>query len=269
MSGGQAHLPITLHPAPRKVAMIGLATGITAGAALLHDQVESLTAIELSQLVTEACKKHFGPFNGGIFTDPRAQVVVEDGRTYIASCVDRFDVIVGDLFLPWRPGVGRLYSLEHFQAVRRALRSGGLFCQMLPMYQFNRDQQETVLATLLQVFPEAHLFRLSFNSRMPVLAMVVFREGDLDWSGLKARCDQIRTADKISDIVIRHHEAIAMLRNYYSAGAYGSPAEMLVEKADLLTLTVPEMTVLLGGMRALTQMPGAPVTACSQTGPVP
>ena len=40
-------------------------------------------------------------------------------------------------------------------------------------------------------------------------------------------------------------------RNYYSAGAYGSPAEMLVEKADLLTLTVPEMTVLLGGMRAL------------------
>jgi catalase-peroxidase len=40
-------------------------------------------------------------------------------------------------------------------------------------------------------------------------------------------------------------------RNYYSSRAYGSPTEMLVEKADLLTLTVPEMTVLLGGMRAL------------------
>ena len=40
-------------------------------------------------------------------------------------------------------------------------------------------------------------------------------------------------------------------RNYYSDGAYGSPADMLVEKADLLTLTVPEMSVLLGGMRAL------------------
>ena len=40
-------------------------------------------------------------------------------------------------------------------------------------------------------------------------------------------------------------------RNYYSDGSYGSPADMLVEKADLLTLTVPEMTALLGGMRAL------------------
>jgi catalase-peroxidase len=40
-------------------------------------------------------------------------------------------------------------------------------------------------------------------------------------------------------------------RNYYGENNYISPAEMMVEKADLLTLTVPEMTVLIGGMRAL------------------
>ena len=40
-------------------------------------------------------------------------------------------------------------------------------------------------------------------------------------------------------------------RNYFSAAAPRSPAEMLVEKAALLNLTVPEMTVLVGGMRAL------------------
>ena len=40
-------------------------------------------------------------------------------------------------------------------------------------------------------------------------------------------------------------------RNYFGEGNYRSPAEMLVEKADLLTLTAPEMTVLVGGMRAL------------------
>jgi catalase-peroxidase len=40
-------------------------------------------------------------------------------------------------------------------------------------------------------------------------------------------------------------------RNYYTDKAYAAPAVMLVEKADLLTLTVPEMTALLGGMRAL------------------
>jgi len=39
-------------------------------------------------------------------------------------------------------------------------------------------------------------------------------------------------------------------RNYLRA-AYTSPEEMLVDKAQLLTLTAPEMTVLVGGMRAL------------------
>ena len=40
-------------------------------------------------------------------------------------------------------------------------------------------------------------------------------------------------------------------RNYYGEGNYMSPTEMLVDRANMLTLTVPEMTVLLGGMRAL------------------
>jgi catalase-peroxidase len=40
-------------------------------------------------------------------------------------------------------------------------------------------------------------------------------------------------------------------RNYYSPDSRLSPAEMLVDRADLLTLTVPEMSVLVAGMRVL------------------
>jgi catalase-peroxidase len=40
-------------------------------------------------------------------------------------------------------------------------------------------------------------------------------------------------------------------RNYYGKGNERSPADLLVDRADLLRLTVPEMTVLVGGMRAL------------------
>ncbi len=40
-------------------------------------------------------------------------------------------------------------------------------------------------------------------------------------------------------------------RNYYGKDCRLSPAEMLVDKADLLTLTVPETTALIGGMRVL------------------
>jgi len=40
-------------------------------------------------------------------------------------------------------------------------------------------------------------------------------------------------------------------RNYYGKGNFLSPADALVDRANLLTLTVPEMTALVGGMRAL------------------
>ena len=40
-------------------------------------------------------------------------------------------------------------------------------------------------------------------------------------------------------------------RNYFSNAAHRSPADMLVDRANMLTLSVPEMTVLVGGLRAL------------------
>jgi catalase-peroxidase len=45
-------------------------------------------------------------------------------------------------------------------------------------------------------------------------------------------------------------------RNYVREGLEGSAAELLVDKAQLLTLTAPEMTVLIGGMRALNAVVG-------------
>ena len=46
-------------------------------------------------------------------------------------------------------------------------------------------------------------------------------------------------------------------RNYFAAGNALSPAEMLVDRANMLNLTVPEMTVLVGGLRALDANAGA------------
>ncbi|TNF27015.1 MAG: hypothetical protein EP319_12610 [Deltaproteobacteria bacterium] len=42
-----------------------------------------------------------------------------------------------------------------------------------------------------------------------------------------------------------------IFRNYFSTEAHMSPAKMMVDKAAMMELSVPEMTVLVGGMRAL------------------
>jgi catalase-peroxidase len=64
------------------------------------------------------------------------------------------------------------------------------------------------------------------------------------------RTDASQKMTDVSSFAVLEPTADAF-RNYYSAMSYGSPTEMLVEKADLLTLTVPEMTALVGGMRTL------------------
>ena len=222
-------------PIRRDVAFIGLATGITAGASLLHQDVESVTAIELSPLVAQACEEQFSDVNGGIFTDPRAKVVVEDGRTYLASCEEQFDVVAGDLFLPWRQGVGRLYSLEHYRTAWRSLRAGGLYCQMLPMYQLNNEQADVIIRTLLEVFPEVHLFRLAFNADAPSLALVGFKDATLDWNAVANNCQALRRQGQIRDPIVRHADGLMMLhlgtiaRDTFPTGQFNTLGNAWVE----------------------------------------
>ena len=128
-----ALLPAVLHPAPRRVAFIGLGTGISAGGALVDPAVESVTALEISPLVADLSRRYFDEESDHFASDPRAHVVLEDGRIAVAAATDAYDLIVGDLLLPWQVGAGRLYSVEHFRAVRRALAPGGEFCQWLPI----------------------------------------------------------------------------------------------------------------------------------------
>jgi catalase-peroxidase len=55
-------------------------------------------------------------------------------------------------------------------------------------------------------------------------------------------------------------------RNYLKGRYSVSPEEQLVDRAQLLTLTAPEMTVLVGGMRVLDTNAGQSRTACSPRG---
>ncbi|HAD29669.1 MAG TPA: catalase/peroxidase HPI [Rhodobacteraceae bacterium] len=60
------------------------------------------------------------------------------------------------------------------------------------------------------------------------------------------------TQDQTDEASYAHLEPRADgFRNYYSARSLGKPAEMMVDKAQLLNLTAPEMTALVGGMRVL------------------
>lgn len=167
----QGHIPLLLHPQPRSVFFLGLGTGITAGAAL-HHAVEWVEVAELLPEAITAARLYFAPWNNGLFDDERAQILIEDGRHHLAATRRQYDVIVGDLFIPWKAGVGGLYSLEHFRAVRARLAPGGLFAQWIPLYQISEPLFTSILRTFVEVFPHATLWRGDFLPNGPIVALV-------------------------------------------------------------------------------------------------
>jgi spermidine synthase len=158
-----------------------MGTGITAGAALMHP-VGSVVALEIVPEVAEAARQDFAEWNARVVDDRRVEVVVDDGRNYLASTPAAFDVIVGDLLVPWRPAEAPLYTREHFASVRAALTADGVFCQWLPLYQLSPDQLAIIARTFLDVFPSATLWRGNFDPGAATLALVGQRgAGPLEW----------------------------------------------------------------------------------------
>ncbi len=167
----QALLPLMTHPSPRAVFLLGLGTGITAGSALRHP-VERLLVCEIASDVIVAAATYFNAPSGGLFTDPRASVRACDARNHLLGTTERYDVIIADLFVPWRAGVGNLYSREHFEAARARLTPGGLFVQWLPLYQVSRREFDLVTRTMLSVFEQVTLWRGSFSPEIAYVALV-------------------------------------------------------------------------------------------------
>lgn len=164
------HLPLLMHPGPKRALFLGLATGITASAALWHDEVESITVVELIPEVVEAAA-YFGIENRGLLVDPRTRVVVDDARHFLLRDTGKYDVIVGDLYVPWQEKTGYLYTLEHFQAVAGRLENGGVFCQWLPMWQLGRNEFLSIADTFADVFPTVTVWRADLSAKRPRLAL--------------------------------------------------------------------------------------------------
>ncbi len=171
------HLPLLVHGAPRRVAFIGLGTGITASAALMQ-MVDEIVVFELLPEAVEGARTIFADVNLRLLENPRVKLVVDDARSQLRAVERPFDVIIGDLVVPWRRGESSLHTREHFANVKRALAQNGLFCLWLPLFQMSEEEFRIVAATFLDVFPRASVWRSDFRADLPALGLVG-RAGDV------------------------------------------------------------------------------------------
>jgi spermidine synthase len=137
-----AHIALLAHPNPRKVLLIG---GGISGVLeeILKHPIEELTYVELDPLIVTAARELGLPEIEDPLKDRRVRLVFDDGRRYVKSTADSFDVVISNLPDPLTALVNRFYSVEYFDEVDRILKPGGILSIGLVSAEnyLNQEQQ--------------------------------------------------------------------------------------------------------------------------------
>jgi spermidine synthase len=140
-----------MHPAPKNVLMIGLASGSWATVVSHLPGVEHLTIVEINPGYTKLIAGHDEV--KGLLTDPKVSIVIDDGRRWLHRHPPdqpgaRFDVIVMNTTWHWRAHITNLLSVEFMELARAHLAPGGFF-------YFNTTSSDDVQKTAATTFPYA------------------------------------------------------------------------------------------------------------------
>ena len=113
------------HPHPENVLMIGLATGAWAQVVANNPEVKHFTAVEINPGYLEIIKRY--PAVASLLDNPKVEIVIDDGRRWLSRHPERkFDAIIQNTTLYYRPNVTNLLSVEYLNLAAAHLRPGGM-----------------------------------------------------------------------------------------------------------------------------------------------
>lgn len=119
------HVPLFAHPNPKRVLIIGGGDGGILREVLRHKNIEHVTQVEIDGSVIEMCKEYFPKHSNGAFDDPRAHIIIADGKEFVANCQDKFDIIIADSTDPIGPAEV-LFSADFYKDEKACLSPGGI-----------------------------------------------------------------------------------------------------------------------------------------------
>jgi spermidine synthase len=153
------HFALLEHPDPRRVLLIGGGVNGSLAQALAHPSVERLDYVELDPMIFEIAARYFP----GIVDKGRLPAIARthavDGRRFLKSTSDIFDVIIVNLPDPHTAQLNRFYTEEFYREAAAKLRPGGILSFQVTSSENYISQEladflRCLNRTLQQVFPE-------------------------------------------------------------------------------------------------------------------
>lgn len=150
MSGLLAAL---IHPDPKSGAVIGLGTGSTAGWMAAIPSMERVDVVELEPVLTKFAAQ-CASVNHDALANPKLNLIIGDGREFLLTGKQKYDLVVSEPSNPYRAGIASLFTREFYEAIAQKLSRGGLFAQWVQAYDMDLRTIQIFYATVSSVFPQ-------------------------------------------------------------------------------------------------------------------
>ena len=151
------HLPLLLHPRPKRILFAG--GGLAGGLAqALEHGPERIDYAELDPALVPLAREYAGERTRAALADGRVHAQAGDARAALRGVVGRYDVILVHLPVAQNARVARISTREFFADARRALAPGGLLAVVTPGADAHLDEaaryrHASLWATMSRVFP--------------------------------------------------------------------------------------------------------------------
>jgi spermidine synthase len=179
-----------LHPAARRAAVIGMGTGTVVAQAMAGTDLTQIVAVDIDGNLPALSPWILGPRAAG-FVPPRFRFVEDDGRHFLRTGREPFDIIVNDAAIyAWYL---ELSTLEFNRLVQRRLAPEGLYVGRLHLNRITPEALANEIATFLAVFPNAAFWQASSD-----IGMLVGRNGSQPVDGREFVVESARLGNRLA-----------------------------------------------------------------------
>jgi spermidine synthase len=196
------HVPILAHGLAKRVLIIGGGDGGILREVCKHDSVEHITMVEIDGTVVDMCREFLPNHSSGAFEDPRLNLVIDDGMRFVATCEDKFDVIISDSTDPIGPGEV-LFSENFYQACRRCLNDGGILVTQNGTPFMQLSEVQTTAGRMRGLFADWHFYMAAVPTYIG--GSMTFAWGSTDSGQRKLSAETLRQRFAGSGIVTRYY----------------------------------------------------------------
>ncbi len=183
------HIPALMHKDPKSVLIVGFGAGVTSGSFTRYDSVKRIVVVELEPLIPPTTTQWFGDENYRVAQDKRTQIIYDDGRHFMRTAEEKFDIITSDPIHPFVKGSAALYSRDYFEMVKARLNPGGIVTQWVPLYESDEASVKSQIATFFEVFPGGMVFANNNGGQGYDVVLVGQKEADqkIDLDAINAK----------------------------------------------------------------------------------